>query len=119
MRGNLFIANVNSALKKGVPVILDIQAWRDNADVDQGNWDGDWEDGHYVVALGLDSAHLYVEDPSLLGCRGIIPLNELESRWRDYEGDPPYDASKRAYVRMAIFIEGTKKSSPAMFCRVD
>jgi uncharacterized protein len=119
IRENLSVANIISALGKGVPAILDIQAWRDDADGHRGDWGGDWEDGHYVIALGIDNTNLYVEDPSLLGCRGFIPLKELDSRWRDYEGDPPYNPSKRSYVRMAIFIEGTKKSAPAGFCRID
>jgi predicted double-glycine peptidase len=119
MRENLSVANVAAALRMGVPVILDIQAWRDDRDAHPSNWDEDWEDGHYVVALGLDSTNVYVEDPSLLGCRGLIPLKELESRWRDYEGDPPHDSSKRSYVRMAIFIEGTKRATLATYCRVE
>ena len=61
---------------------------------------------------------LYPAPQESPGCRGVIPLNELESRWRDYEGNPLYDSSKRSHVKMAIFVEG-KKQTPAIFCRVE
>jgi predicted double-glycine peptidase len=112
------IPELHEALSKKVPVILDIQAWPDSP-LSDASWDKDWEDGHYVIALGIDDANLYVEDPSLLDCRGYIPLNELDSRWRDYEGDPPYDASKRSYVRLGIFVEGKAKTIPKGLCRVN
>jgi uncharacterized protein len=119
IRENLSVADVVSSLADGVPAILDIQAWRDDADMNGKNWETDWEDGHYVIAIGYDQTNIYVEDPSLLGCRGFIPLKELESRWRDYKGDPPHDFSKKSYVRMAILIKGAEKTTPAKFCRVN
>jgi predicted double-glycine peptidase len=113
------VNEIRAALAKGMPVILDVQAWPEQASVRNTGWDRDWEDGHYVVAIGLDDTNIYVEDPSLFGCRGFIPLNEFESRWHDYEGDPPYNRSQRTYVRLAIFIEGTKKVAPTPLCRVN
>jgi predicted double-glycine peptidase len=112
------IQEIREALGRKVPVILDIQAWPDSPRPNE-SWDDDWEDGHYVVAIGIDDANLYVEDPSLLACRGYIPLKELGSRWHDYEGDPPYNPSKRSYVRLGIFAEGTKTSASAGLCRVN
>jgi predicted double-glycine peptidase len=112
------VPEIREALGKGVPVILDIQAWPDSP-LPDASWDKDWEDGHYVIAIGIDNTNLYVEDPSLLRCRGFIPLGELDSRWRDYEGDPPYDASKRAYTRLGIFVEGKDTTIPKGLCRVN
>ena len=70
-------------------------------------------------AFGLDAASVYVEDPSLLGCRGIIPRREFLERWHDYEGPPPYGPSRRAYVRMGLFIEGRPAHPAHPYCRVD
>ena len=61
----------------------------------------------------------YVEAPSLLGSRGVIPRTEFLERWHDYEGKPPFDKTDRAYRTMGIFIEGTKPIPPAAFTRVD
>ena len=52
---------------------------------DAGAWEARWEDGHYVVAVGLDDRNLYVMDPSVRGSYGFIPRAELLRRWHDFE----------------------------------
>ncbi len=116
MREGLGLEDLKSALDRGIPVITAIQAWRG------GNgpaWAKTWEEGHYEIVLGLDAASVYVEDPALLGCRGIIPREEFLERWHDYEGPPPYGAGSRAYVRMGIFIEGRPAAGIHPYCRVE
>jgi len=103
LREGLDLADLERALAGGTSIIVDLQAWRDRADAP---WAETWDDGHYMVLLGLDAANLYFEDPSLLGARGVIPRAEFVDRWHDYEGDPPLDPSDRRYVRMAIFLKG-------------
>jgi uncharacterized protein len=61
----------------------------------------------------------YVEDPSLLGSRGVIPRPEFKERRHDYEGKPPFDKTDRAYRAMGIFIEGAKPAPPPAFAHVD
>jgi uncharacterized protein len=118
LREGLKIEDLKAALDRGVPIIVAIQAWRD--ELKSGvSWAGVWEDGHYVIVLGLDAANVYVEDPSLLGCRGIIPRAEFQDRWHDYEGRPPFDPSDRAYLQMGIFIEGRAPARTNPYCRVD
>jgi uncharacterized protein len=117
MREGANIQDIGAALAKGIPVIVDIQAWPQKS-ANATDWDTDWEDGHYVIVVGLDDKNIYVEDPSLFGCRGFLPIREFEFRWHDYEGDPPYGQLKRTYVRMAIFIEGSKKPRSALYCSV-
>ncbi len=114
MKEGCTVEDLKHALDRGIPAIVDIQAWTE-APAAGFSWSSDWEDGHYVVAVGIDKDNLYVEDPSLLGSRGIIPLNEFVNRWHDYEGAPPFDPSDRSYVHMAIFIEGSKKAEVLPF----
>jgi len=52
-------------------------------------WTDAWEDGHYVILIGVEGDNLVFENPSLLGTRGYIPCSEFLGRWRDYEGEPP------------------------------
>lgn len=123
LREGLGLDDLAEALRRGVPPIVDIQAWT-SADVrSRGfHWAEAWEDGHYVVLIGVDGENLVFEDPSLLGTRGYIPRAEFLDRWRDYEGNPPYGASDpgdRAYVRAAIFIEGTRPAAPPALTRID
>ena len=105
LREGLGLADLEAGLKSGATIIVDLQAWRGN---EEKPWTETWEDGHYMVLLGMDGRNLYFEDPSLLGSRGFIPRQEFLDRWHDYEGDPPPDARDRKYVHMAIFIRGEK-----------
>ena len=118
MREGLAIEDLKAALDHGIPVIADIQAWK-GGDGSIPSWAKSWEDGHYVIVLGLDAALVYVEDPALLGCRGIIPRAEFLERWHDYDGRPPYEAGRRAYIRMGIFLEGRPVARTHPYCRVD
>jgi predicted double-glycine peptidase len=103
LRDGLSLADLEAALAAGTSVIVDLQAWRDRTDVP---WTETWDDGHYMVLLGVDASSLYFEDPSLLGVRGVIPRAEFVDRWHDYEGDPPLDPRDQKYVHMAIFLRG-------------
>ena len=105
LREGLDLADLERALAGGTTVIVDLQAWRERADVP---WTETWDDGHYMVLLSMDAGNLYFEDPSLLGARGKIPRPEFVDRWHDYEGEAPLDPTDRQYVRMAIFIKGSR-----------
>ena len=111
LREGLEIADLEAALASGASVIVDLQAWRDPAPA-RRPWPETWEDGHYMVLLAADAENLYFEDPSLLGTRGFIPRAEFLERWHDYEGDPPFDPSDRAYARAAMFFRGVRPPSP-------
>jgi len=104
LREGLSLDDLEAALKKGITAIVDLQAWRGQ---EYRPWTEIWDDGHYMVLLGMDRDNLYFEDPSLLGSRGFIPRGEFLDRWHDYEGNPPLDAKDRKYVHMAIFIRGS------------
>jgi predicted double-glycine peptidase len=114
IREGLELADLERALADGTTAIVDLQAWRERGDVP---WTETWDDGHYMVLLGMDAANLYFEDPSLLGTRGVIPRAEFVDRWHDYEGAPPLDASDRRYVHAAVFIRGRRPAPgrPAAF----
>ena len=78
------IPELRRRLARGETVILDIQAWAED-DPTPGDYSDNWEDGHYVVLVGLDGANAYVMDPSVSAAYGWLPLTELPSRWHDYE----------------------------------
>jgi len=123
LREKLTVADLEESLRRGVPPIVDIQAWT-QSDLKSSDfrWDNMWEDGHYVILIGVEGDNLVFEDPSLLGTRGFIPRTEFLGRWHDYEGEPPYspsDAGDRAYVRMAIFIEGTRPADVPPLTKID
>ena len=87
-------------IKKNIPVILLIQAWSNRKIKD---WENDWKDGHYVVAVGYDSKKIYFEDPySYL--RTYLFYKELEGRWHDLDV-----SANKEYKNTGIIIKGKKK----------
>lgn len=78
VRERLVLRDLAKELQKGRPVIALIQAWRADESV---AWKDDWDDGHYVVVIGIDRKNVYVEDPSLEDARGEIPHAEFIERW--------------------------------------
>jgi predicted double-glycine peptidase len=76
------IAQLEESINRRVPVICLIQAWPDKK-VDYAK---DWDDGHYVVAIGYDATNLYFMDPSTLGNYTYIPKKEFLQRWHDIDG---------------------------------
>ncbi len=117
-RENLTLRDLRNSLDRGVPVIVAIQAWTD-APAAGFDWKNDWEDGHYVVVIGVDDEKVYVEDPSLLGSAGFIPKDEFTARWHDYSGEPPLDRTDRKWTGLGIFIEGKKAAVFDRFARVE
>jgi len=117
-RENLTYEDLEKAFREGAPVICAIQAWTD-APPGKRSWAADWEDGHYVIIIGADEQFVYVEDPSLLGTRGVIPKQEFLDRWHDYTGEPPFDPTDRAYVRLGIFITGKTPVRQFAYTKVD
>jgi uncharacterized protein len=118
LKEGLTLNSLESAVWRKIPVICAIQAWAD-ASKPGFSWAKTWEDGHYVIIIGIDDKYVYIEDPSLLGSRGTIPRAEFLERWHDYQGKPPFDKTDRAYRAMGIFIEGPVPASPPAFTRVE
>ena len=110
LRENLTIADIEKPVKKGKPVIVAIQAWREGAELNKP-WSEVWDSGHYVSIIGSDEKNLYFEDPSLLGSRGFIPRKEFVDRW--------HDVDDKKYFQSAIFIEGKKPTPPPTYLHIE
>jgi len=65
-----------STLKAKIPVILLLQAWKDEDD--STPYAVDFDDGHYVVAIGYDQQYIYFEDPWIIGSIAYMSYLELQ-----------------------------------------
>lgn len=81
------LGELEELLEQRKPVILAIQAWAEK----ERDYSQDWDDGHYVVAVGCDQQNIYFMDPSTLGRYTFIPKSELESRWHDSDGQAKFE----------------------------
>ena len=96
--GEFTILDIKKYIDKKIPIILLIQAWTEKKKI---NWEKDWNDGHYVVAIGYDKKRIYFEDPSSLA-RTYLNYKELEKRWHDK------DKYGKSYINFGIAVYGKK-----------
>lgn len=96
--GKMTIDDVKKYIDKKTPVILLVQAWTKTKNV---NWENDWVNGHYVVAIGYDSKKIYFEDPSACS-RTYLSYDELQKRWHDI------DDNGKKYINWGVAIFGKK-----------
>jgi len=94
---NMQVAELKHQLDLGLPVLCLIQAWPER----QVDYQKDWDDGHYVVAVGYDETRIYFMDPSTLGNYTFIPNQEFIDRWHDTDG-------KERLVRFGMTISKDK-----------
>lgn len=107
---NTTIDELRAHINKKQLVIVEFQAWQDEAR--KVPYKDDWESGHYAVVIGIDKKNIYMMDPSLLGSRGVLPIDEFLERWHDI------DSKKNKRYQNAIFFEGTI-SPPAEWVSID
>lgn len=80
LKRDMTLDDLRGELATGATVILDIQSGTTT-----GNWKDEWESGHYVVLVAMDSNYAYFMDPAVTGAYEYVPLAELVDRWHDYE----------------------------------
>jgi predicted double-glycine peptidase len=99
-RTGLTLESLSGELAGGAVVIVALQAWASGAVTD---WRSDWEDGHYVVVVGLTGDRVYVMDPSVRTGYAYLTRAQFLDRWHDYdvEGD-----RKVVWDRLGIVIRG-------------
>jgi len=99
-RVGLSFADLEGGLSRGDVVIVALQAWASNAVTD---WRTNWEDGHYVVVVGLSRDRVYVMDPSVRTGYGFLTRDQFVQRWHDYDLDRGH---RTTFERLGIVIRG-------------
>ena len=100
---NLGLPDLQTYLAQGITVILDLQAWRDDAEANIP-WRDSWENGHYVVLIGMGENKIFVMDPSTASGYAYVPIDEFLERWHDYE--TMIDGSIWRNQHLGIIIQG-------------
>jgi uncharacterized protein len=83
---NMTIEKLTECIDNNKPVMMMVQAWSAETGYDYEN---DFNNGHWIIAIGYDEDNFYFEDPSLGGARGYINKGELLRRWHDIEFSNP------------------------------
>jgi predicted double-glycine peptidase len=101
-RTGLTLDDLGRELSRGSVVIVAIQAWPDGKVTD---WRTDWEDGHYVVVVGLSRDRVFVMDPSVRTGYAYLRRQDFVARWHDYELEA---GRKVIFDRLGIVIRGSR-----------
>jgi predicted double-glycine peptidase len=94
----LRMADLEREIQAGHPVIILNQTRYADSPVP---WCDEWENGHYLVVIGIDARFVYVEDPVLVGRRGKIPRREFEARWHGP------DINQKPAFGQGLIVRGT------------
>lgn len=81
-RVGMTIGGLRRSLDRGARPILAIQAWPEQVTID---WSERWDDGHYVVLVGMSVRRATFMDPSTHTGYAWMPLEELKLRWHDVD----------------------------------
>ena len=113
---NMSMADLENYVAEGIPVVVDCQAWRS---VSQYNefWADTWYNGHWLVVIGIDENNVTLEDPYILGDRGIMSREEFLARWHNVRGLDETDTGKQ--IHMGIAIRGERPYSTTGFRHID
>jgi hypothetical protein len=117
------VGRLRASVDRGRPVILMLQAWgtvgKGKTEHPRLDYEGWFEDGHWVVAIGYDAEGVYFEDPSILHARGFLAFSELDARWHDWgpkyehmyyygisvwQSQPGQRARRRSHTRRVMHI---------------
>jgi len=96
IKNNSNFEDIESWLKKGVPVIVD---WFTKGRPDYP--DSDVSDGHYSVVTGLDDKFIYLQDPEI-GKTRKLKREDFMTVWFDFTGK--YIKSDELIIRQIIAI---------------
>lgn len=104
LKTNVSLKEVEAAIERGEPVIVDYQAW--GSDFEKVDYSSVWDSGHYGVVVGYDRNWLYLMDPVLGSSYGKIEKSDFLKRWHDYE---TRNGKTEYFIQSAIFIAGRSK----------
>ena len=109
IKKKMSVDDLNKYISKEIPVILVLQAWTDSKNVD---WKNDWDDGHYVVAVGFMKNKILFEDPSSF-LLTYLTTKELEDRWHDVS------LHGKRYYNLGIAVIGKKRFNQNKIIHMD
>jgi ABC-type bacteriocin/lantibiotic exporter with double-glycine peptidase domain len=102
VRTEMTLEQLGAELGHGAVVILALQAWPSRPDTDPATG---WEDGHYVVLVGLDARNVYAMDPSVRTGYAYLDRGAFVRRWHDYD---VRNGRREAYQRLGVVLRGRR-----------
>ena len=114
-RDHLTLEEVERFTSEGAPMIALVQAWRS----EKGSLESaaeDWDNGHYIVVLGVDKDYVYFEDPYARMSKAFMPRDTFVDHWQQVMGGNLQKNPK--LMQLGIFVRGSQAAAGATTPRV-
>jgi len=116
VKDNLTLDEVEKFTANGDPMIALAQVWRSQKDVGKSVVE-DFDDGHYIVVLGVDKDYVYFQDPFARMCKAFAPRKMFEDHWHQVMGG---DLKKNPkLMHLGIFVRGKEPAKQKVAKEMD
>ncbi len=107
LKENLALDDVGRFTANGDPAIALAQVWRSQKGSAESATE-DWDNGHYIVVLGVDKNYVYFQDPYVHMSKAFMPRKLFEEHWHQVMGG---DLEKNPKLNhLAIFVRGRRRA---------
>ena len=107
-RDHLSLEEVEQFTAGGAPMIALVQAWRSEKGAPDSAAE-EWDNGHYIVVLGVDNDYVYFEDPYARMSKAFMPRDTFVDHWHQVmDGDLKKNPK---LMQLGIFVRG-KNTAP-------
>jgi hypothetical protein len=107
-RDHLSLEEVEQFTARGAPMIALVQAWRSEKGAPDSAAE-EWDNGHYIVVLGVDKDYVYFEDPYARVSKAFMPRDTFVDHWHQVMGGDLKRNPK--LMQLGIFVRG-KNTAP-------
>lgn len=105
VKENLTLDEVKKFTADGDPMIGLAQVWLSQKE-SRASVEEEWDNGHWIVVLGVDEKCVYFQDPYARMSKAFIPRKAFEAHWHQAMGGDLKCAPK--LIHLGIFIRGKK-----------
>jgi predicted double-glycine peptidase len=102
---NLTLDQLERLTADGNPVIVLGQMWRSERELARPLEDV-WDNGHYVVVLGVDTDYVYLQDPYIQMGKAFATRKSFEDHWHQVMGGNL--GKNRKLIHLGIVIRGKR-----------
>jgi predicted double-glycine peptidase len=106
---DLTLDQVEQFTADGSPVIALAQVWLSEQEPERPLEDV-WDNGHYVVVLGVDRDFVYFQDPFIQMSKAFVPRNTFEDHWHQVMGGDL--ERKPKLIHLGIIVRGESPAKP-------
>jgi uncharacterized protein len=107
-KDKLTLDEVEQFTANGDPMIALAQVWRSEKN-SPGAVSEDWDNGHYIVVLGVDKDYVYFQDPYARMSKAFVPRKVFEDHWHQVMGGDQKKNPK--LMQLGIFVRGKQTTS--------